>query len=109
MADAGLFGIEPSGKHVLLVGGNAFFVADVATKTVRALYGARGASGGTSALLEGDVFAAGSATGVEVWDVAAKTRSFIAGNGFYGVTPVPGRARAMLIASSAGVHLAEIP
>lgn len=101
--------------HTLLFGTRGvFFVADTTEKTVRGLSTVVGHSGGVQAVLSGgDAIATGSATGVEVFDLRAKTKLMIPGSAFYGVRAIPGRPRSLTIEKEVNnlqdLYLAELP
>jgi hypothetical protein len=76
----------------------ATYVADFDAQTVQRVIGPGLRSGGVIKLLSGGrVIAAGSASGVEIWDLDAGTSMKIPGNAFYGVDPVFGVPRSLFV------------
>lgn len=117
VADEGAYlQLDDTGRTLVFSTRGVFFAADLNTKTVRALSGVTGHSGGIVAVLSGgEAFATGSSSGVEVFDLRAKTKLVIPGGSFYGVHPVPGRARSLFIEKEQSnnvvedLYLAELP
>jgi hypothetical protein len=114
--DAAYPQLDETGRTLVYSTRGVFFAADLRDKTVRALSGVTGHSGGVVAVLSGgDFFATGSASGVEVFDLRTKTKLVIPGGSFYGVRPVPGRPRALFIQKERSDHVtndlfvAELP
>jgi hypothetical protein len=90
------------------------YVADFEAKTVQRVMGVGLRSGGVIKLLSGGrVIAAGSASGVEIWDIDAATSMKIPGNAFYGVDPVAGAPRSLFVFEEQGstwkAYRADLP
>lgn len=113
-ADGSYLQLDDTGRVLVFASYGVFFVADTSARTVRALSDVKGHSGGVTTLLSGGgAFATGSGSGVEVFDLAARTRIVVPGSAFYGVRPLPGRPRSLLIEKEVSVgqdlYLAELP
>src|SRR5262249_29722297 len=82
--------LDDTGRVLVFSTRGVFLVADLQAKTVRAMIGVTGHTGGIVAVLSGgEAFATGSASGVDVFDLRAKTKLVIPGGSFYGVHAIP--------------------